>query len=86
MCTTGFPVGCHSAVTALAYIAPMDPGLEPSRPDTFMVRVVPGAAGSLAGHIHHLRTGERRRFENVHELGTVLLEMAQGTISDPETS
>jgi hypothetical protein len=64
----------------------MEHGLDDGRPATFMIRVLPGAAGSLSGHIHHLRTGEKRRFDDVQELGAALLEMVGNPTPDTETS
>jgi hypothetical protein len=64
----------------------MDHDLPPARPVTFILRILAGAVGSLSGHIHHLRTGEKRKFEDVQELGTALLEMVNSTAPDTEPS
>ncbi len=67
------------------HLASVDHGLAQARPVTFVLRIVAGAAGSLSGHVHHLRTGEKRRFDDVHELSTALLEMVRNTGADPES-
>jgi len=63
----------------------MDHDLPESRPATFVLRVSAGATGSLSGHVHHLRTGEKRRFDDVHELSAALLDMVHNAGADPES-
>lgn len=55
----------------------MDGELE-QRPDTFVVHVAAGQGGALTGHIHHIRTGEKRRFDDVQGLTAALLGMVNG--------
>jgi hypothetical protein len=52
---------------------------EPRRPETFVVRLAGDATAPLAGLIHHVRTGEKRRFEGLVELGMAIQEMAHDT-------
>ena len=52
----------------------------PRRPDTFVVRLAGDAGAPLAGLIHHLRTGEKRRFDGLDELGMALRDMARQAI------
>jgi hypothetical protein len=51
-----------------------EPG--PRRPETFVVRLAGDATTPLAGLIHHVRTGEKRRFEGLEGLGMAIQEMA----------
>jgi hypothetical protein len=48
------------------------------RPDTFVVRLVPGQTQLLAGLIHNVRTGERRRFEGLEGLGVAIEDLIRG--------
>jgi len=41
----------------------MDDQLDPIRPETSVLWVSRSGAGVLVGLIHHVRTGEKRRFE-----------------------
>jgi hypothetical protein len=42
------------------------------RSDTFVVHVTVNAAGELAGVVHHVRTGEKRRFERLDDLAAAI--------------
>ena len=59
----------------------MDSEIEPRRPATFVVRLAGDAEGSISGLIHDVRTGEKRRFEDLEGLGLAIQEMA---VRDPD--
>jgi len=46
--------------------------------DTFVIHVAVNHAGELAGVVHHVRTGEKRRFEKLDDLGAAIRGMASG--------
>jgi len=48
------------------------------RSDTFVVHVAVTDAGELAGVVHHVRTGEKRRFETLDDLGAAIRGMVSG--------
>jgi hypothetical protein len=64
----------------------MDTEPDLRRPHTFVIRVAPHRGGELAGLIHDVRTGEKRRFSGVADLGAALRGMVEGTTTDKETS
>ena len=66
------------------HLRPMDDDLPSARPATFVLRVSAGDAGTLSGLIHHLRSGEKRRFDNVHELSAALFQMVRNAGAEPE--
>jgi hypothetical protein len=48
------------------------------RSDTFVIHVAANHAGELAGVVHHVRTGEKRRFESLDDLGAAIRRMVSG--------
>ena len=48
------------------------------RSDTFVIHVALNDAGELVGVVHHVRTGEKRRFERLDDLGAAIHRMASG--------
>ena len=69
---------CHSTVTAFGYTSTrMELEASRRRSDTFVIHVTVNAAGELAGVIHHVRTGEKRRFEKLDDLGAAIRGMVR---------
>ena len=62
----------------------MDKIDDPRRPDTFVVRLVPGQTQALSGLIHNVRTGERRRFEGLEGLGVAIEDLIRGDTGSGE--
>ena len=60
----------------------MNSGLDPDRRHTFVIHVTTRGADELTGLIHNVRTGEKRRFERVADLGTAIESMVQDDASD----
>jgi hypothetical protein len=56
----------------------------PAPPVIFVVRVVATPAGSLAGIVERVRTGERHRFEGTSELGRLIDSLAAAARTDGE--
>jgi hypothetical protein len=63
----------------------MDDQLDPIRPETSVLRVSRSAAGELVGLIHHVRTGEKRRFEGLAQLNAAARGMARRNVIDTGT-
>ena len=55
----------------------MEPEAERRRPDTFVIQVTPTAAGELSGLVRHVRTGEKRQFAELGELGAAIRDMVR---------
>jgi hypothetical protein len=53
----------------------MEPDIEWPRSDIFVVRVMRRSGREPAGVIHHVRTGEKRRFDDLPALGAAIAEM-----------
>lgn len=64
----------------------MESEILPPRPNTFVIHVSSNATGELAGHIHHVRTGEKRRFDDFQGLSAAILGMVRGDAPDEGTS
>jgi hypothetical protein len=62
----------------------MDQIGDPRRPDTFVVRLVPGQTEQISGLIHNVRTGERRRFEGLEGLGVAIEDLIRGETGSGE--
>jgi hypothetical protein len=45
------------------------------RSDTFVIHVAANDVGELTGTVHHVRTGEKRRFERLDDLGATIRRM-----------
>ena len=54
------------------------------RSDTFVIHVTVNYSGELAGVVHHVRTGEKRRFEGLDDLGAAIRGMVSGGHSGRE--
>jgi len=52
------------------------------RPKTFVIHVSSSPTGEVAGHIHHVRTGEKRRFDDFQGLSAAILGMVGDATSD----
>jgi hypothetical protein len=50
-----------------------------------VLRVSRSAAGELVGLIHHVRTGEKRRFEGLAQLNAAARGMARRNVIDTGT-
>ena len=57
----------------------MEPEPGRRRPDTFVIQVTPTGAGGLAGLVRHVRTGEKRQFAELEELGRAIRAMVRPT-------
>ena len=69
----------HGTVTVLCYTsARMEFEANRRRSDTFVIHVAVNDVGELAGIVQHVRTGEKRRFERLDELGAAI----HGMVSD----
>jgi hypothetical protein len=60
----------------------MEPEAEPRRPDTFVIQVTPTVAGDLSGLVRHVRTGEKRQFAELGELGAAIRAMVRPAASE----
>jgi hypothetical protein len=49
------------------------------RSDTFVIHVAVSHAGELVGVVHHVRTGEKRRFDKLDDLGAAIRGMVSGS-------
>jgi len=47
----------------------------PRAPQTFVVRAQREAGGRWAGIVERARTGEKRRFERIDEIGTIIADL-----------
>jgi hypothetical protein len=45
------------------------------RSDTFVIQVAVSDSGELVAVVHHVRTGEKRRFERLDDLGAAIRGM-----------
>ena len=45
------------------------------RSDTFVIHVAVSDSGELVAVVHHVRTGEKRRFERLDDLGAAIRAM-----------
>ena len=80
---TGVSQRSHGAVTAFGYTSTrMEFEANRRRSDNFVIHVTVNAAGELAGVVHHVRTGEKRRFERLDDLGAAIRAMASAGHSD----
>ena len=57
----------------------MNEAFDRVRPDMFMIQVVPSASGDLTGVVQNVRTREKRRFEDLEDLGAALRAMGHST-------
>jgi hypothetical protein len=70
------PLACHGTVTPLGYTwTQMEFEANRRRPDTFVIHVAVSDSGELVAVVHHVRTGEKRRFERLDELGAAIRGM-----------
>jgi hypothetical protein len=70
------PLACHGAVTPSCYTSTrMEFEANRRRSDTFVIHVAVNDVGELAGVVHHVRTGEKRRFERLDDLSAVIRGM-----------
>ena len=53
------------------------------RSDTFVIHVAVSDSGELIAVVHHVRTGEKRRFERLDDLGAAIRGMLGGGRSGP---
>ena len=69
----------HGAVTPLCYTSTrMELEANRRRSDTFVIHVAVNDDGELAGIVHHVRTGEKRRIERLDDLGAAIRGMVSG--------
>jgi hypothetical protein len=60
--------------------------VERTRSDTFVVKVMHRPGAGPAGVIHHVRTGEKRSFDDVHGLAAAIAEMSEPGPQDEATT
>jgi hypothetical protein len=51
---------------------------------TFIVRLAAGSDDRLAGVIERVRSGERRRFQDIEAIGPLITAMLRGGVEDGE--
>ena len=63
----------------------MESEILPGRTNTFVIHVSSNTSGEVAGHIHHVRTGEKRRFDDFQGLSAAILGMVGADAPDEGT-